>query len=164
MSMRKGERATNNIKGKSSLHAYHFMKGFEFEVKYIMMVYRISTGNNQVHDANKDRLAGLVNWYKVNRDMEDKIKLAATFYHLFMTSRPFIKDNQYMAHILMNTILLKHGYPPVVIPIEDKIEYLGRCSCDDESSISLIESIIRKRVGDIRREYSVFRNVNNING
>lgn len=160
MDMRKGERTWNNIKGKGSLHAYHFMKGFEFEVKYIMMVYRISTGNKDIHEVKKDRLAGLVNWYKVNRDMEDKVRLAATFYHLFMTSRPFIKDNQYMAHILMNTILLKHGYPPVVIPIEDRIEYLGRCSCDDESSISLIDNIIRDRISSKGEENMADRSWN----
>jgi|GEM_PF-7047885 len=160
MVMRKEEGTRNEIKGKDGLHAYHFMKGFEFEVKYIMMLYCISTGNKDIHEVKKDRLAGLVNWYKVNRDMEDKVRLAATFYHLFMTSRPFIKDNQYMAHILMNTILLKHGYPPVVIPIEDRIEYLGRCSCDDESSISLIDNIIRDRISSKGEENMADRSWN----
>lgn len=140
------------------------MKGFEFEVKYIMMVYSISTGNRDVREAKRDRLVGLVNWYKVNMDMEDKIRLAATFYHLFMTSRPFMKDNQFMAHILMNTILIKHGYPPIVIPIEDRIEYLGRCSHDDESSISLIDSIIRNRTGSTKEGKMIDKNWNKTTG
>lgn len=62
MDMRKGERTSNNIKGKGRLHAYHFMKGFEFEVKDIMMIFRISTGNHHIHEAKKDRLTELVNW------------------------------------------------------------------------------------------------------
>lgn len=123
-------------------NAYYFSKEFEFKVKSIIMAYRLITGDYDVDIADKFKLDELVKWYKANENSLEVIKLAAMFYHLFISVKPFIRNNQYMAQILMNTILSKQGYPPVVIPMERRIEFLGSM---DESCIAIIEELIKRK-------------------
>lgn len=125
------------------MNAYRFSKDFEFEVKDIMIAYRLATGDFNIDNADRYKLHELVKWYKANKNMLDIIKLAAVFYHLFISVRPFVSNNQYMAQILMNTILSKHGLPPVVIPMEQRIEFL---SSKGESCAAIVEELIREKV------------------
>lgn len=125
------------------MNAYRFSKDFEFEVKDIMTAYRLATGDFSIGNADRYKLDELVKWYKINQDMLDVIKLAAVFYHLFISVRPFVRNNQYMAQILMNTILSKQGYPPIVIPMEQRIEFLGS---KDESCAAIVEELIREKI------------------
>lgn len=158
----KGEKKIKTIDGNSRVCGYHFLKEFDFEVKDIMIAYRLATSDFNVDRTNKLILSELVSWYKANMDMKDTVKLAATFYHLFITTKPFIRNNHHMAQILMNTILLKEGYPPVAIPVEKRIELLGRCDGKDESSIALIEGLIRERIGEGKTEPAISRNAKDI--
>lgn len=125
------------------MNAYRFSKDFEFEVKDIMIAYGLATGDFNIDNANRYKLDELVKWYKSNQNMLDIIKLAAIFYHLFISVRPFVRNNQYMAQILMNTILSKQGFPPVVIPMEQRIEFL---SSKDESCAAIVEELIREKI------------------
>lgn len=158
----KGGNKIRTIDGNSRVCGYHFLKSFKFEVTDIMIAYRLATGDFNVDKANRHILSELVSWYKANMDMQDKIKLAATFYHLFITAKPFIRNNHHMAQILMNTILLKDGYPPVAIPVEKRIERIGRCNVEDESNIAIIEELIREKVGGGRTEPAISRELKNI--
>lgn len=158
----KGGKKIKVIDENGRVQGYHFLKDFEFEVRDIMIAYRLATGDFNVDRTNKRVLSELVSWYKANMGMEDTVKFAATFYHLFITTKPFIRNNHYMAQILMNTILLKEGYPPVAIPVEKRIELLGRCDGKNESSIALIEGLIRERIGEGRTEPAISRNAKDI--
>jgi Fic family protein len=53
------------------------------------------------------------------------IILASEFHYKFIRFHPFDDGNGRVARILMNFILLKNGYPPVVIKAKDKENYYG---------------------------------------
>jgi Fic family protein len=69
----------------------------------------------------------LIQWYR--KKSEDKktnpILLAAEFHYKFIRIHPFDDGNGRTARILMNFILMRVGFPPVIIKTEDKMNYLS---------------------------------------
>jgi len=53
----------------------------------------------------------------------DPLILATLFHYKFLRIHPFDDGNGRVARILMNFILMKFGYPPIVIKTEDKENY-----------------------------------------
>jgi len=139
----KTESKNKVIDEKERLNAYFFVRDFHFEVKDIITVYRTAIDDFCIGGADKGKLGELINWYKDNQNMNDSIRLAAAFYYLFISTRPFIRNNQYMAQILMNTILSRQGYPPIVIPLWYRIEFLGS---KEKPCAAVIEEFIRNRL------------------
>ncbi|HET6230366.1 MAG TPA: Fic family protein [Longimicrobiaceae bacterium] len=71
------------------------------------------------------RMANLIRWFRENRDNPDvhPVLLAALFHHQFVAIHPFDDGNGRLARILLNLILMRAGYPPVVFKLEKKAEY-----------------------------------------
>ena len=65
----------------------------------------------------------LVDWYNSQKDFHP-VTLAALFHYRFVRIHPFDDGNGRVARLLMNYILLKSGYPPVIIKSDDKASYL----------------------------------------
>lgn len=65
---------------------------------------------------------GLSNWYNKQKDI-DPVTLAAKFYYRYI--RLYDKDNgaRKSAQLLMNYILLKHDFPPIIIRADDQENY-----------------------------------------
>lgn len=57
--------------------------------------------------------------------------LAALFHYKFVAIHPFDDGNGRLSRILMNLILMRNGYPPVVIKIEDRQAYYSNLSLAD---------------------------------
>ena len=55
---------------------------------------------------------------------EHPIIRAAQAHYEFVTIHPFIDGNGRTARLLMNLILLQSGYPPVIIRIANRAEYI----------------------------------------
>ncbi|MES2485370.1 MAG: Fic family protein [Bacteroidota bacterium] len=70
-------------------------------------------------------MAGLMEWYikKTEDESFNRILLAAEFHYKFIRIHPFDDGNGRTARILMNFILMKFDYPPVIIKTEDKENY-----------------------------------------
>jgi Fic family protein len=71
------------------------------------------------------KMGDLINWYhtettKVNFD---PIIIASLFHYKFIRIHPFDDGNGRTVRILMNFILMKFGFPPVIIKVEDKLNY-----------------------------------------
>jgi Fic family protein len=71
-------------------------------------------------------MTDLVSWY---REEEQKailspIELAALFHYRYIRIHPFEDGNGRIARLLINYILLRHGYPMIVIPTADRKRYL----------------------------------------
>ena len=53
----------------------------------------------------------LFNWYELNKNNTHPIILAATIKERLLTIHPFINGNGKVSRLIMNLILLQHGYP-----------------------------------------------------
>ena len=91
----------------------------------------VETSTGEVHyyaspEETPARMADLVNWYR--KQVEDEalhpLTLAATFHYQFANIHPFDDGNGRMARLLMNLILMQADYPPTIIPLDTKNEYL----------------------------------------
>lgn len=69
----------------------------------------------------------LLDWYRATTEESDfdPIILAAEFHYKFIRIHPFDDGNGRTARILMNFILMRFGYPPVIIKTEDKENYFS---------------------------------------
>jgi Fic family protein len=62
-------------------------------------------------------------WYYQNKNKLSITELAAWVHYKFVHIHPFIDGNGRTARLLMNLILLQHGYPPAVILKVDRKKY-----------------------------------------
>lgn len=71
------------------------------------------------------KMMDLVSWYRIEDEKAEKhpLILAAKFHYDFIHIHPFDDGNGRTARILMNFILMKHGFAPVIIKTEDKEAY-----------------------------------------
>lgn len=84
----------------------------------------------------------LLEWYnesKINSEIHP-IVLAALFHYRFVAIHPFDDGNGRLARILMNLILMRAHYLPIVVKNEDKLNYYGvLAQADVQQYIPLIE-------------------------
>ncbi|PRD44531.1 Fic family protein [Sphingobacterium haloxyli] len=71
------------------------------------------------------KMHDLLTWYnaKSSEPRTNPIIIASEFHYRFIRIHPFDDGNGRTARILMNFILMKYGYPPVIIRTEDKENY-----------------------------------------
>ena len=65
----------------------------------------------------------LVDWYNNNSQTLHPIELASKLHIDFVKIHPFIDGNGRTARVLLNLVLLKKGYPFVIIKKEDRLDY-----------------------------------------
>ena len=71
----------------------------------------------------KDKMAQLVDWYNSEAHKLHPIERAAKVHADFVGIHPFIDGNGRTSRLLMNLELLKAGYPPCVITVENRLAY-----------------------------------------
>ena len=77
----------------------------------------------QPHDI-VSRLQDLVEWAQAeDPDDDDAIAFAARFHHDFMQIFPYAENSGKVGRLLLNFILIRHGYLPVVIHGSDRQRY-----------------------------------------
>ena len=83
------------------------------------------------------RMDDLMQWYRERAESENvsPILLAAEFHYRFIRIHPFDDGNGRTARILMNFILMKYGFPPVIIKTQDKSSYLSALRQADSGMI-----------------------------
>ena len=67
----------------------------------------------------------LLDWYNDKKSGLHPIALSAIFHHKFVLIHPFDDGNGRISRLMMNFILLRFGYPPLVIRSVDKTKYLN---------------------------------------
>jgi Fic family protein len=73
----------------------------------------------------KPRMNELLTWLKENPDEYTPMELVAVFHHRFVQIHPFTEGNGRTARLLMNAMLMKFGYPFIVIvSTQDRSRYL----------------------------------------
>lgn len=73
------------------------------------------------------RMTDLVDWYRAEEAAPTghPVALAAEFHYRFVRIHPFDDGNGRMSRLLLNLILLRHGYPMTVIKNADRNRYLA---------------------------------------
>ena len=69
------------------------------------------------------RMKDLLDWYRENKNKLDTITLATEFKHHFVYIHPFGDGNGRVSRLILNIILMKKGYPIVVILKNDRVKY-----------------------------------------
>lgn len=91
---------------------------------------KTKTGEMHYYTSPEDvpiKMSELMTWYnslKIN-DLVDPSVIAAIFHYRFVAIHPFDDGNGRTARILMNLILMQAGYPPIIIPTENRLAYYG---------------------------------------
>ena len=65
-----------------------------------------------------------IHWLATARDIHP-VELAAEAHYRLVTIHPFIDGNGRTARLLMNLILISHGYPPAIINKRDRLAYIS---------------------------------------
>ena len=123
-------------------------------------------------------MTDLVDWYRGQELAgEHPIIIAAAFHYRFVRIHPFDDGNGRMARLLMNMILMKHGYTVAIVPRERRNQYIDELERLDRTEelpqfIDFIASCCHygldlhlraargesiEEVDDIDREIAVFR-------
>ncbi len=96
------------------------------------------------------RMRELVGWLSAQmRDPSSRIAaVAAKLHHDFVLIHPFDDGNGRVARMLVNYLLLRSGYPPIIIPTEDKMAYLAALRLADAGDLEELSRFLRKRIHD----------------
>ena len=79
-------------------------------------------------------MSDLLDWYRTKeKEGEHPIVVAATFHYRFVRIHPFDDGNGRMARLLMNMILIRHGYTVAIIPREERGRYIEMLEQADRS-------------------------------
>ena len=87
--------------------------------------------------------------YNKNKNILHPVELAAFVHIRFVGIHPFIDGNRRTARLLMNLELIKAGFPPVVIDVEDRLEYykaldIAHTTNDNSLFLKLMEKVVEK--------------------
>lgn len=86
------------------------------------------------------RMSALLKWYNEVKDSTDyhPIVVAAIFHHEFVAIHPFDDGNGRMGRILMNFTLMRHGFPPIVIEQQTRMDYYDALSKADSKDFTVL--------------------------
>jgi fido (protein-threonine AMPylation protein) len=100
-------------------------------------------------DETPIKMAELMDWFrKVESDKKlHPVQIAAQLHYDFVRIHPFDDSNGRTSRLLMNYVLIRHGFPPVVIKSADKKNYLTALNKADVGDLdSFVEYIAEELV------------------
>lgn len=83
----------------------------------------------------EERLRDLVKWYFENEKKIHPTVLASVFHNQFVYVRPFDDGNGRVSRLLLNFILIKHGYFPIIVLNDEKQKYYQALRSSKEGDI-----------------------------
>src|SRR5699024_4124437 len=91
----------------------------------------------------QEKMEEMINWYKTEGSHLNAIERGAMLHAIFVGIHPFIDGNGRTATLLLNLELMKDGYPPVIINVENRLAYYealdeAHTTQDDQDFISLV--------------------------
>src|SRR3989344_2059599 len=81
----------------------------------------------------------LLKWFDENREKLHPLVLASIFHHKFEKIHPFMDGNGRTGRMLLNYILLKKDYPPVVIRTKSRKTYLDALKKADKNNLTKVD-------------------------
>jgi Fic family protein len=86
--------------------------------------------------AVEEELNNLLNWYNENKKSMHPVELAGLFHHRYLQIHPFKDGNGRVARELLNFILERNDYPPIVIPVSHRQEYMELLEKADDGDVA----------------------------
>lgn len=71
----------------------------------------------------ESEMNAFINWYKNEAGSLHPVERTARVHSNFVKIHPFADGNGRTSRLLMNLELMKDGFPPVVLPVEKRLEY-----------------------------------------
>ena len=100
-------------------------------------------------------VAALLKWYKTNEKMHP-LALATIFHHKFEKIHPFSDGNGRTGRIIMNYLLMKNNYPPIIIRNKFRTQYLDALGeADKENLFSKEIKHYKKLIEFVISEYTI---------
>ncbi len=94
------------------------------------------------------QMTDLMTWY--NKELDENkshpVIIASLFHYKFVRIHPFDDGNGRMARLLMNLILMKFGYPPVIVPFGIKDDYYNALQFADADDFDKFILLIGERL------------------
>jgi Fic family protein len=94
------------------------------------------------------KMMDLMDWFK--RECEElknhPLFIASMFHYQFVRIHPFDDGNGRMSRLLMNLILMKFGYPPVIVNTGKRDEYLNSLQFADTQNYDLFIRFVGERL------------------
>lgn len=93
-----------------------------------------ATHTPPAHYLIKEEMESLLKWYKTEGQFLHPVARGALLHSIFVGIHPFIDGNGRTSRLLLNLELMKEGYPPVVIKVEDRLAYyeaIAKSETDD---------------------------------
>ncbi len=92
------------------------------------------------------KMKDLLSWYKKSKDNLDTITIATEFKHRFVNIHSFGDGNGRVSRLILNIILMKYGYPIVVILKNDRLKYYKALQKADKGNIEDLVFFISQAV------------------
>jgi len=112
---------------KLHLICFKGTKGFAGKIRDVEVGVRDGMGNIIHRGAPakdvEELLQELVSWYSKHKKKYPPLLLSALVHDQFETIHPFQDGNGRVGRLLLNYVLLKHGYPPINIRLKDRTRY-----------------------------------------
>ena len=81
------------------------------------------------------------------------VELASQTHFRFVDIHPFIDGNGRTARLLMNMLLLKNEYPPLIIKVEDKKDYIDALNNTRSNNPRAFDEFIYKKMDQTLNKY-----------
>ena len=91
-----------------------------------------------------------IRWLNENEKNIHPVKLASEVHKRFVFIHPFVDGNGRVARLLMNLILIRHGYPVAIIPPILRPEYITLLEAAHRTPAKFIDFIIDREIDTLR--------------
>lgn len=90
------------------------------------------------------KMQALVQWLELALSTENPsiLPILAKLHHDFVLIHPFDDGNGRVARMLVNYVLMRQGYPPIIVPTERKRDYLAALRLADVGDITELENFL----------------------
>lgn len=113
-----------------------------------------------------EKMEEMMDWYQKAEVNHHVIERAAMLHTIFVGIHPFIDGNGRTARLLLNLELMKNGYPPVIIKVENRLAYYdaldkAHTKRDFGDFISIVAAEVEDSLDLYLKEIELLREMNN---
>jgi Fic family protein len=101
----------------------------------------------------------LLKWYNENKEKLHPFVLAIIFHHKFEKIHPFSDGNGRAGRMLMNYILIRAKYPPIVIYKKNRNDYLDALGSADKINLTKVDKNYKNLISYVASEASSYWNL-----